>query len=251
MATSIEVSEEEGVRYLHFGSRWIQGAMRIARPNALELEYTRDMMLPLLLRPGRTWPRSVLQIGLGAASITKFLYRNRPRTRLKVIEIEPDVLAAAMHFFKLPDDVTRLDIEIGDGHDYMASTELRFDLIMVDGFDAKGHAGMLDTVPFYCNCKARLTDTGIMVTNLLSRRGGAVESVARIREAFAERVLALPASEAGNTVALATGGAFTHVAFDTLRTSASKLRTETGLNLLPAVARLVRSRGDGADGISL
>jgi spermidine synthase len=247
----IDISEEAGVRYLHFGSHWIQGAMRIARPWSLELEYTRDMMLPLLLRPGRSWPRSVLQVGLGAASITKFLYRNRPRARMKVIEIDEDVLAAAVHFFKLPDDLARLDIEIGDGHDYMAATDLRFDLIMVDGFDAKGHAGMLDTVPFYCNCGARLTDTGIMVTNLLSRRGGAVESVARIREAFNERVLALPASEAGNTVALATGGAFTHVTFDALRTAAAKLKADSGLNLLPTVARLVRSRGSGADGISL
>ncbi len=50
---SIEVSEEAGVRYLHFGSPWVQGAMRIARPWSLELEYTRDMMMALLLRPSR------------------------------------------------------------------------------------------------------------------------------------------------------------------------------------------------------
>jgi hypothetical protein len=42
-----------GVRSLHFGSHWIQGAMRIARPYALELDYTRDMMLALLLRSAR------------------------------------------------------------------------------------------------------------------------------------------------------------------------------------------------------
>ncbi len=75
MATSIEISEEAGVRYLHFGSRWIQGAMRVARPYALELEYTREMMLPLLFRPAARWPHRVLLIGLGAASLTKFLYR--------------------------------------------------------------------------------------------------------------------------------------------------------------------------------
>ena len=28
---SIDVSEAAGVRYLHFGSEWVQGAMRIAR----------------------------------------------------------------------------------------------------------------------------------------------------------------------------------------------------------------------------
>ena len=74
------------MRSLHFGSPWVQGAMRIARPYALELEYTRDMMLPLLLHD-EEWPASVLQIGLGTASVTKFLYRHRPRARLTVVEI--------------------------------------------------------------------------------------------------------------------------------------------------------------------
>jgi spermidine synthase len=35
---SIEISEERGVRYLHFGSRLVQGARRIARPWSFELE---------------------------------------------------------------------------------------------------------------------------------------------------------------------------------------------------------------------
>ena len=76
---AINISEERGVRYLHFGTPWVQGAMRIARPYALELEYTRDLVVPLLLR-GDGWPKSVLQIGLGSASITKFLYRFFPET---------------------------------------------------------------------------------------------------------------------------------------------------------------------------
>jgi spermidine synthase len=248
---AIDISEERGVRYLHFGSHWIQGAMRIARPWALELDYTRDMMSALLLRPGRAWPRHVLQIGLGAASITKFLYRHRPRSKLTVIEIEPDVVTAAMHFFKLPDDVSRLDVEIGDGHVYMGHTERRFDLIVVDGFDAKGRAGMLDTAPFYCNVRTRLTDQGIMVTNLLSRKRGATESIERIRDAFDDRVLVLPPSDAGNTVALATGGDAVVVTFEQLRAAAGKLRTDSGLNLLPTVARLASERVGEAASITL
>jgi spermidine synthase len=248
---SIDISEERGVRYLHFGSHWIQGAMRISRPWALELDYTRDMMTALLFRSRRAWPRNVLQIGLGAASLTKFLYRNRPRSRLTVIEIEADVVTAAMHFFKLPDDASRLEIEIGDGAAFAAATDRHFDLVLVDGFDAKGRAGMLDTVPFYCNCRARLTDQGIMVTNLLSRRRGAVESVARIREAFSDRVLVLPQSEAGNTVALATGGDAIVATLDELRDAAGKLRADSGLNLLPTVARLARERGGDAGPVEL
>ena len=44
MNTPIDISEEAGVRYLHFGSDWVQGAMRIRKPDALELAYTREMM---------------------------------------------------------------------------------------------------------------------------------------------------------------------------------------------------------------
>ena len=50
MALSIDIREESGVRTLHFGSEWIQGAMRIARPWHLELDYTKEMMASLLLR---------------------------------------------------------------------------------------------------------------------------------------------------------------------------------------------------------
>lgn len=117
---SIQISERRGVRYLHFGSELVQGAMRIARPWSLELQYTRELMLPLLLHRQRDWPRNALLVGLGSASITKFLYRHRPRARITVVEILPEVVAAARAYFKLPDDLSRLRIEIGDGHDYLA-----------------------------------------------------------------------------------------------------------------------------------
>ena len=68
----IDISEEAGVRYLHFGSAWIQGAMRIRRPVDLELVYTREMMAGLLMREDwlsdRPPTRQILLIGLGAGS---------------------------------------------------------------------------------------------------------------------------------------------------------------------------------------
>ena len=82
-------------------------------PTLVPGEGSIDMVIPaLLLRPGRRWPRRVLQIGLGAASLTRFLYRHRPRAPLTVVEIEPAVVAAARQFFKLPEDPQRLAIDI-------------------------------------------------------------------------------------------------------------------------------------------
>jgi spermidine synthase len=251
MATSIEISEERGVRYLHFGSRWIQGAMRIARPWALELEYTRDMMFALLLRPVRRWPRSVLLIGLGAASLPKFLYRNRPGSTLTVVEIEAAVVAAATQHFKLPDDPQRLAIEIADGHDYVAATDRRFDLILVDGYDGRCRTGMLDTLPFYCNCRARLTEQGLLVTNFLSRHRGLAAGLARMDRAFDARACALPACSSGNVIALAATGAPVDLSLAELKAGALLLRRETGLNLLPMVARLARLQSGITDRFAL
>ena len=111
---SIEVSESAGVRYLYFSAEWTQGAMRIARPNSLELTYTREMMAGLLLRE-QPWQKEALLIGLGAGSLAKFIYHKLPDTKITVVEIDPQVEIIARLHFKLPDDPLRLSVLIGDG----------------------------------------------------------------------------------------------------------------------------------------
>lgn len=242
----IEISEEAGVRYLHFGSRWIQGAMRIQRPFALELDYTQDMMMSLLLRGERDWPCNALLIGLGAASHAKFLYRHRPRAVLTVVEIEPQVVAAARQFFKLPHDPQRLSIVIGNGDAWLGATAAKFDLVLVDGFDGRGSPGSLDSTGFYRRCRTRLSEQGVLATNLLSRSRGVTASVNRLREAFSERVHVLPACESGNTVALAAAGDEVTIPVRELESRVQRLREDTGLDLRATMAGLVRRlRGRG------
>ncbi|HZW24398.1 MAG TPA: fused MFS/spermidine synthase [Gallionella sp.] len=239
MAISIDIREDSGVRTLHFGSDWVQGAMRIARPWNLELEYTREMMASLLLRDA---PRKVLLIGLGAASLTKFLYRNYPHAHLTVVEIEPAVVAAARQFFKLPEDPKRLHLVIGDGAEFVMNSDKKFDLILVDGFDEKARTGALETLPFYQACRACLSDDGMMAVNMLTRSRGFKATAARIAEAFDDRALVFPSCESGNAVALAAGGAPIEVTFDELKENALELKGATGLNLLPTLTRLAQAK---------
>lgn len=242
MATPIDIREEAGVRTLHFGSDWIQGAMRIARPWHLELDYTREMMASLLLRDQSRFPRKVLLIGLGAASLTKFLYRNRLLAKLTVVEIEPDVVAAAYHFFKLPHDPLRLQIVVADGVDYLVNSDQTWDLILVDGFDADARAGGLDTLPFYQAVRAHLSDSGIMAVNLLGRSRGFKDSVERIRTAFEGRALAFPSCDSGNTIAFAATGEPVQIPLGELKEQARILKDETGLNLLPMLSKLEQAQ---------
>ena len=234
----ILVSEEAGVRYLHFGSHWIQGAMRVARPWSLELDYTREMMAVLLLRPDADWPRSALLVGLGAASVAKFLHRHRPAARITVVEIEAEVVHVARQHFKMPEEDARFRVVIDDGAEFIQMTDSRYDLILVDGFDEHARTGLLDTLPFYLNCKARLSDAGLLVTNLLSKRKGVRKSMDRITEAFDGRAVSFPSCDSGNVVAFAaTGNPVSH-SLSELKSSARKLLAETSLNLQPTIARL-------------
>jgi spermidine synthase len=235
---SIEVSERNGVRYLHFGSELVQGAMRIARPWSLELEYTREMLLPLILPHPAGWPRRVLQVGLGAASFTRFFHRHRPASRLTVVEIDPAVVAAARQFFKLPEPSPRLAIEIADAHDFLAGTRQRYDLILLDGFDAEGRSGMMESLPFYLNCRGRLAAGGLLAANLLTRWRSTEAVARRLGEAFEGRVRVLPACGAGNTVALAAAGGELRLDPQALRAPARRLARETGLDLAPTLDRL-------------
>lgn len=80
------LSEEDGVRHLHLGTPWIQGSMRIARPYDLELEYVQRMMAWMLLLPDKARRGgSAVQLGLGAAAITKFMLK---RLRMSCVAVE-------------------------------------------------------------------------------------------------------------------------------------------------------------------
>ncbi len=242
MSHPIDISEEAGVRYLHFGSSWIQGAMRIARPWHLELDYTREMMASLLMRDDSRFPRKVLLIGLGAASLTKFLYRNFPLSKLTVVEIEPRMVAAARQFFKLPEDPKRLNIVIADGVQFVAENNKKYDLILVDGFDENARPGELDSLPFYQACRTRLNRNGVLAVNLLGRSRGYKSSLERLREAFMGRALAFPSCDDGNVITLAAAGDPISIGLDDLKDQARELKTKTGLNLLPTLTRIEQSK---------
>ncbi|MDR3158751.1 MAG: spermidine synthase [Zoogloeaceae bacterium] len=238
MKHTVEVSETEHLRYLHFGSEWIQGAMRIARPWALEIAYTREMLLPLLLCAEPL--RHCLVVGLGAASQLKFLYRHFPSARFRVLEINPDVPPVARRFFRLPDS-PRIEVVITDAAAWMTANapQACFDLILQDGFDAAGSSGALSGAAFYARCHAALAAGGAFSCNLLGYRRGFQANLRRIRRAFSGHSLHFPSSDNGNVVALGFLGAPPDCApLAELHTRALSLKTRTGLDLHPVLSRL-------------
>ncbi len=96
----ITLSEQDGVRYLHFGSEWVQGAMKIRQPDRIVLDYVRQMMGWMLFLQA---PREILQLGLGAGALTRFCLKHLTDTRVTTVELSAQVIRAAERWFALPD----------------------------------------------------------------------------------------------------------------------------------------------------
>jgi spermidine synthase len=89
----VTLSEEDGVRYLHLGSIWIQGGMRIKKPQVVELDYVQRMLASLLWLPRASLGQGqAVQLGLGAGAITRFT--QAAEDGHAVVEINPQVVNA-------------------------------------------------------------------------------------------------------------------------------------------------------------
>lgn len=197
----VTLSEMDGVRFLHFGTEWVQGAMRLRKPDWLELEYAQQMMVWMLFVDA---PRHIVQLGLGTAALTKFCYRQFPDARVTAIELNPSVIMICESMFKLPPGDDRLEVREMDAMDFVMAPENRgsVDVLQVDLYDATARGPVLDTPEFYAACAACLTDHGVMTINLFGDHPSYVKNLKAIRYAFAE-VICLEEVHDGNVIAIA------------------------------------------------
>ena len=202
----VNFSDWGDVRYLHLGTEWVQGSMKLDAPFEIQLEYVQRMMAWLLfVEPSSVMHRHAMQLGLGAAALTKFS-RKQLRMRTTAIELNPQVISACRGWFKLPADDAKLSVVVAD-----AALEIRkpqwqgsVDALQVDLYDHEAAAPVLDTEDFYRDCRGLLTDDGCMTVNLFGRSSSYERSLDKIIAAFgAEAVWAFRPTREGNTVVLA------------------------------------------------
>jgi spermidine synthase len=198
----VTLSEQDGVRFLHFGTEWVQGAMRIRKPDWIELEYAQQMMAWMLFNDN---PQQVVQLGLGTGALTKFCYRQFPQTRVTAIELNPAVIAICRSMFKLPPEDERLSILEMDAMEFVtdAANHGKVDALQVDLYDATAKGPVLDTPEFYAACADCLTPLGIMTVNLFGDHPSYAKNLKAMRHAFRE-VICLPEVHDGNVVAIAS-----------------------------------------------
>jgi len=205
----VTLSESDGVRHLHLGTPWIQGAMRIRKPQKLELDYIQRMMAWLLLRDlDELEGTRCLQLGLGAAAITKFCHCVLQLPTVAV-DINPGVIRICRMYFHLPPDDERLQVIEGDAAAHVADEAHAesVDALCVDLYDHEAASPVLDDEDFYRACWQTLAPGGVMTVNLFGRDASFDRSAARIAAAFGpEQVAMLKPTAEGNTIVMAWKG---------------------------------------------
>jgi spermidine synthase len=231
----VDVSEQDGIRSLHLGSKTVQSSMRINAPNDLELAYTRSMMACLLFNPE---PTHFLMVGLGGGSLPKFVYHKLPAAQVTAIELNPQVVAAARAYFHLPPDDERLQVKIGEGGEYVATHPASADVLVVDGFDGVSLADSLVTQKFYDDCAAALGERGILAVNLWGSDKNFDTYLQRIETSFNGLTLCLPTEKHGNIVVFGLKRSAGNPRWDELRQRARELEALYGLEFLKFVEGL-------------
>jgi spermidine synthase len=186
---------------LHLGTSWVQGAMRLAKPDAIELEYVQMMMMWILFIEK---PRHIVQLGLGSAALTKFCYQRFPDAKVTAIDLNPNVIAICHALFGLPPNDRRLNVVEMNALDFVMdpANHGKVDVLQVDLYDEEARGPVLDTPEFYQACADCLTPNGIMTVNVFGDYMNYDKNFQHMELAF-DAVVWLPEVHDANIIAVA------------------------------------------------
>ena len=112
--------------------------------------------------------KRVLIIGGGDGGILREVCRHKDVEHITQVEIDQAVIDMARQYLPSHSDGAyddpRANIVIGDGFDFVQTTDQSFDVIISDSTDPLGPGEVLFTKDFYAGCQRCLNPGGILVT---------------------------------------------------------------------------------------
>jgi spermidine synthase len=146
--------------------------------------------VPLFVHPGA---ERVLVIGGGDGGTVREVLKHPGVRHCRLVEIDPLVVEGCRKHIPVTSaalDDPRAEVTIGDGVEFVATTDERYDLVIVDSTDPVGPATPLFGPEFYGNVHRVLEEGGIAVSQAESclLELDAQKSLLRIISAIYERV---------------------------------------------------------------
>lgn len=195
----VEIKDQGDYRSLYFGPQHLQSRMSLSRPQDLVLPYTAYMVLPLLLNKSLN---RILVIGIGSGSFVRFFQHHQPDCVIDAVDYSPHIIKVARGYFQLPEN-DRITIHCSDGYLFLKENQhKKYDLILVDAFDAAGMAPTIYSQQFFNLCAQCLSRSGIISCNLWSNNTVQLRKIRCVLDGLLTSCLYLPVHNRGNLVAL-------------------------------------------------
>jgi spermidine synthase len=201
----IIVTDDDGMRTLRF-DRLRQSAMDLNDPDRMVFHYTQYLHLAMAFHDN---PQRVLFIGLGGGSAPRRFHRDYPSLLIDVAELDPEVVSVAKRYFMFQES-DRMQVQAVDGRIFMQKTPHRYDAIFLDAYYADAIPFHLATREFLQEIKAKLTPTGIVVSNIIGSVRGAdsklFRSILKTLQTEFPQTYVFPVDEVSNIIVIATQG---------------------------------------------
>jgi spermidine synthase len=201
----IIVTDDEGLRTLRF-DRLRQSAMDLNDPDRMVFHYTQYLHLAMAFHDK---PQRALFIGLGGGSAPRRFHRDYPSLLIDVAELDPEVVNVAKRFFMFQES-DRMQVQAVDGRIFLQKTPHRYDMIFLDAYYADAIPFHLSTQEFFKELKAKLTPSGIVVSNIIGNVRGAdsklFRSILKTLETEFAQTYVFPVEEISNIIVIATRG---------------------------------------------
>jgi len=145
------------------------------QPEELVVEYTKYFHMGGIFNPNI---QKVLFIGGGGFSGPKSFLASYPSVQIDVVEIDPDVISAAKAYFNVNEN-PRLRIFNEDARTFLADTDEKYDVIILDAFSKYYVPFHLMTLEYFELLKNRLEPDGIIISNLIGTTEGNTSTLVR------------------------------------------------------------------------
>jgi spermidine synthase len=137
--------------------------------------------------------KEILIVGGGDCGIAEEVLKHKSVRRLTQVEIDASVVEfAKQHFPQFTRPVfgdARFELVIDDGMKYVAKTDRRFDVIIVDSTDPLGPGKVLFSQKFYAACRRCMSEGGVLVAQKgvpIFQSGELTAGIRMLRKLFAD-----------------------------------------------------------------
>jgi len=193
----IEVHDHPNVRALYLN--YTTGVQTIEVKGQL---LTGEYFDLFLLGPHLNGGRKVLMLGAAGGVAMKQIAAVFPDAEVTGVDLDPAVLDVARAYFGLKDH-PRIRLVADDARWFLAQSRERYDVIAVDLYVTGTVPFFAATQEFFALARSRLTEDGVLIMNMLSRRRGE-EHIAPFVRTLQAAFPSVYAASFGNYLLIAT-----------------------------------------------